>query len=137
MSADLQPKANNRYFDPSVDCWANKILPGEFYVLDNSDEMIVTTLGSCIAACIRDSVTGVGGMNHFMLPTSDSGEWAGSSASARYGNFAMEHLINEILKRGGDKRRLEAKIFGEEKCLKQLKLPMSETQTLPLPDNTS
>mgnify|MGYP003387669951 CR=1 FL=1 len=89
------------------------ILPGEFFV--SAEPMIVyTVLGSCISACIRDPVAGVGGMNHFMLPSPkehQSGDaWCGKST--RYGSFAMESLINEILKRGGSRQRLEVKLFG-------------------------
>ena len=89
------------------------ILPGEFFV--SREPMVVyTVLGSCISACIRDPIIGVGGMNHFMLPAPkehQSGDaWGGEST--RYGSFAMEQLINEILKRGGMKHRLEVKLFG-------------------------
>ena len=111
MTFNLQPDAKNRYFDPHQNCWATKLLPGEFHVTD-SGEMLVTTLGSCVSACIRDSRTGVGGMNHFMLPSSRCGEWAGQAASTRYGNFAMEHMVNEILKKGGRREFLEATILG-------------------------
>lgn len=108
----FQHIAATRYFDPHMKVWSVKVLPGEFYVSTN-DDMIVTTLGSCISACIRDKKVGVGGMNHFMLPqSSNGGDWAGVSASTRYGNFAMEHLINEILKFGGTRSNLEAKLFG-------------------------
>lgn len=108
----FQHAAKNRYFDPHLQVWTIKVMPGEFYVSTNED-MIVTTLGSCISACIRDKKQGIGGLNHFMLPSSNKGDWGGmSSASTRYGNFAMEHLINEILKKGGLKQNLEAKIFG-------------------------
>lgn len=88
------------------------ILPGEYFV--SSTPMIVyTVLGSCVAACIRDPVAGVGGMNHFMLPVPNGKSEADSwGASTRYGLFAMEQLINELLKRGGEKRRLEIKLFG-------------------------
>lgn len=96
--------------------YSARLSPGEYYVT-KSDEAVATTLGSCIAACIRDSVSGIGGMNHFMLPATDaaaSNPWkaAGLGASARYGNFAMEHLINGILRTGGRRENLEAKIFG-------------------------
>ena len=89
------------------------ILPGEFFV--SADPMIVyTVLGSCVSACIRDPVAGVGGMNHFMLPAPKehrSGDaWGGEST--RYGSYAMESLINEILKKGGRRHRLEVKLFG-------------------------
>ncbi|GMV51896.1 MAG: chemoreceptor glutamine deamidase CheD [Nitrospira sp. OLB3] len=89
------------------------ILPGEFFV--SREPMVVyTVLGSCISACIRDPIAQVGGMNHFMLPAPkvhQSGDsWGGEST--RYGSFAMEQLINGILKRGGMKNRLEVKLFG-------------------------
>ena len=106
----------NRYWDKRMNLPAAKIMPGEFYV-SKSGEMIVTVLGSCISACIRDVQLGIGGMNHFMLPeqgehsTENWGTSAISSAS-RYGNWAMEYLINEILKLGGTRRNLEIKIFG-------------------------
>jgi len=92
------------------------ILPGEFFV--SREPMVVyTVLGSCISACIRDPIVGVGGMNHFMLRTPkahQSGDaWGGEST--RYGSFAMEQLINGILKRGGSKARLEIKLFGAGK----------------------
>ncbi len=92
------------------------ILPGEFFV--SREPMIVyTVLGSCISACVRDPLAGVGGMNHFMLPVpkehSSGDSWGGEST--RYGSFAMEQLINEILKRGGSKARLEFKLFGAGK----------------------
>lgn len=89
------------------------ILPGEFFV-SGKPMVIYTVLGSCISACIRDPVAGVGGMNHFMLPAPNeyqsSDAWGGEST--RYGSFAMEQLINGILKRGGMKHRLEVKLFG-------------------------
>lgn len=93
---------------------ASRLLPGEYFVTMH-DEAIYTVLGSCISACIRDRVSGIGGMNHFMLPastSSDSWKAADNSASTRYGNYAMEHLINDILKNGGKRQNLEAKIFG-------------------------
>lgn len=107
----FQHTAKTRFFDPHLNVWSVKVLPGEFHVSED-DDMIVTTLGSCISVCIRDRIQGVGGLNHFMLPKSDGGKWAGVNASTRYGNFAMEHLINEILKRGGLRENLEAKVFG-------------------------
>jgi chemotaxis protein CheD len=90
------------------------ILPGEYFV--SRDPMIVyTVLGSCIAACIRDPVAGVGGMNHFMLPEPKEKVHDSWGESTRYGSYAMESLINEILKQGGLKRRLELKLFGAGK----------------------
>ena len=90
------------------------ILPGEFFV--SKEPMIVyTVLGSCISACIRDPLIGVGGMNHFMLPEPKEASSDSWGESTRYGSFAMESLINEILKRGGNRNRLEIKLFGAGK----------------------
>lgn len=103
--------ATNVYYDRTFDCDAAKILPGEYYYTAKN-MLIVTVLGSCVSACIRDRVTGLGGMNHFMLP--DGGGDTGSpvSASMRYGTFAMEILINDLLKAGARRENLEAKVFG-------------------------
>jgi len=106
----------NRYWDKRMNLAAAKIMPGEFYVSLHG-EMIVTVLGSCVSACIRDRVHGIGGMNHFMLPVQgehSSAQWGSSdiSSASRYGNWAMEFLINEILKAGGERKNLEVKIFG-------------------------
>ncbi len=103
--------ATNFYFDKSFNHQAVKLLPGEYYVTDK-DVLLVTVLGSCVAACIRDCYSGIGGMNHFMLP--EGGGDAGSplNASARYGTYAMEILINQLLKLGARRCNLEAKVFG-------------------------
>jgi chemotaxis protein CheD len=90
------------------------ILPGEFFVSRNP-MIVYTVLGSCISACIRDPVAGVGGMNHFMLPEPREKAHDSWGESTRYGSYAMESLINEILKQGGLKRRLEVKLFGAGK----------------------
>jgi chemotaxis protein CheD len=103
-----------RAWHTSFEVVAARLLPGEYFVTIH-DEAIYTTLGSCISACIRDKVTGIGGMNHFMLPISsanNSWQAADNSASARFGNVAMEHLINNILKNGGKRQNLEVKLFG-------------------------
>lgn len=110
----------NRYWDRQMQMPAAKLMPGEVYV-SHQGEMIVTVLGSCVAACIRDRVRGVGGMNHFMLPEAAESSPGPGNASTRvenrYGNWAMEFLINEILKLGGDRRNLEIKIFGGGRVL--------------------
>lgn len=103
--------ATNLYFDRSFGCDAAKILPGEFYYT-HKPMMIVTVLGSCVAACLRDRVSGIGGMNHFMLPDGDGDISNPSSASMRYGAYAMEMLINQLLKAGARRENLEAKVFG-------------------------
>jgi chemotaxis protein CheD len=114
---DKEHIATNVYFDRTFDCEAAKILPGEYY-FTHKDMLIVTVLGSCVSACIRDRVSGLGGMNHFMLP--DGGADANSpvSASARYGTYAMEILINSLLKAGARRDNLEAKVFGGGAVLK-------------------
>jgi len=101
-----------RYADQHFHAIAVKVFPGEHYVTLHPDEMLVTVLGSCVSACIRDPVAGLGGMNHFMLPESLDGRWGNASANLRYGNFAMEQLINDILKGGGRRERLEIQVFG-------------------------
>jgi len=112
----------NRYWDANNKIFAAKILPGEFYVT-GEDEMVTTVLGSCVSACVRDRVFNVGGMNHFMLPidVDGRGRWSGDiiDRSARYGNYAMEHLINEVLKNGGVRKNLEIKVFGGGRVLQQ------------------
>jgi chemotaxis protein CheD len=109
----LRDEQPNRYFDPYFKIETAKILPGEYYAT-NKDMALVTVLGSCVSACLRDRETGIGGMNHFMLP--DEGKIVGAhgnvSAGGRYGVHAMELLINQILKLGGRRDRLEAKVFG-------------------------
>ena len=101
----------HRFWDSRHDAWITKVLPGDFYV-SRSDEVISTVLGSCVAACIRDPVAQVGGMNHFLLPDVDTHKGTVASDSARYGGAAMEYLINAIIKYGGRRDRLECKVFG-------------------------
>ncbi len=101
--------AGTRYFDRDVNASAVKVLPGEYFAA-TGDIAVVTVLGSCVAACLRDRERGIGGMNHFMLAGhGDDGPWG---ASARYGAFAMELLINHLLKLGARREALEAKAFG-------------------------
>ena len=109
----------NLYFDDHFNLEASKILPGEYYVT-RRDMVLVTVLGSCVAACIRDKTNGIGGMNHFMLPKSkhEKGGWL--SASGRYGAYAMEVMINQILKQGAKRENLEAKLFGGGAVIKNM-----------------
>lgn len=113
----LEHLATNRYFDRTFDCDAVKVLPGEYFVT-TADILLVTVLGSCVTACIRDRDKGLGGMNHFMLP--DSSEGCMLSSSARYGAYAMEVLLNHLLKLGARRSSLEAKVFGGGKVLASL-----------------
>ena len=112
ISSAEESLATHHYFDREFDSVAVKLLPNEYYV--TAENMVLSTvLGSCVAACVRDSIAGVGGMNHFMLP--DAGSNGGSvaaSASMRYGAYAMEMLLNELFKAGARRERLEAKVFG-------------------------
>jgi chemotaxis protein CheD len=102
------------YRDRHFDIDAAKIGPGEYYITQR-DMMIVTVLGSCVSACMRDPVAQVGGMNHFMLP--DREVDGPLSASARYGAYAMEVLINQLFALGARRERLEAKVFGAARVL--------------------
>jgi chemotaxis protein CheD len=92
------------YYDAHFRNDAVKVMPGEYFV-DGDGILLMTTLGSCIATCLWDRRAQVGGMNHFMLPDGDG-------ASGRYGSYAMELLINELMKRGASRATLEAKVFG-------------------------
>ena len=105
-----------RYWDKTNNCVAAKILPGEYYV-SVTNELITTVLGSCISVCIRDAKNNIGGMNHFMLPKDNNVSDSIVSDAARYGNYAMEHLINDILHYGGERKNLEFKVFGGGKVL--------------------
>jgi len=102
------------FHDPAFGRAAVKVLPGEFFVHDQ-DLVVTTTLGSCVSACLHDHGAGVGGMNHFMLP-----DGADGGASGRFGAFAMELLINEMIKRGARRGAMTAKIFGGGQVVKSL-----------------
>jgi chemotaxis protein CheD len=107
-------EARTFYFERDFDRHAVKVLPGEFFVA-GEDVVLSTVLGSCVSACIWDPKLKIGGMNHFLLPGEAAGGGAGTdplSESGRYGVFAMEQLINELLKRGARRNALEAKVFG-------------------------
>jgi len=94
------------YADHHFQYDAVKVLPGEYFV-SSDDLLIMTVLGSCIAACIWDNKLRIGGMNHFMLPDGD-----GADGSGRYGSYAMELLINEMIKLGARRETMQAKVFG-------------------------
>jgi chemotaxis protein CheD len=95
------------YFDSALRTHAIRLLPAEYRASD-SPLALVTLLGSCVAACLYDPGLSLGGMNHFMLP----GGAGNDATSARYGAHAMELLINDLLKRGARRQRLQAKVFG-------------------------
>jgi chemotaxis protein CheD len=110
-----------RQWDAAQKIWMARILPGEFFVT-RSNESMTTVLGSCVAACIRDPALRVGGMNHFMLPEASAqagGAWGDGpdGVATRYGAYAMEQLINELMKMGARRERLEVKLFGGGRIL--------------------
>lgn len=108
------PDELGRYWDPRFNRNVVKLLPGGYYACD-SEEMIVTVLGSCITVCLFESVLKIGGMNHFMLPGDNntaSSPVTNNTSAARYGSVAMEWLVNDIMKMGGQRQNLSAKMFG-------------------------
>ena len=113
----------SRYWDDEHQTFAARLLPGEYYVTRNG-ELVTTVLGSCVSACVRDARLRIGGMNHFMLPLDGSqgtSAWgAAASAATRYGNVAMERLINDILKLGGRREDLELKLVGGGRVLAEM-----------------
>jgi chemotaxis protein CheD len=112
-----------RRFDARLRATVAVLHPGDYYVAAHG-ELVSTVLGSCVSACIRDARRRIGGMNHFMLPADqcEAGSgWAGSAwVATRFGNVAMERLINEILKRGGRREHLEVKLVGGGRVLDSL-----------------
>jgi chemotaxis protein CheD len=109
------------------------VVQGEYFVSDDPEAVLITILGSCVAACLHDPVAGVGGMNHFLLPGTDArtdsgaGSGAGNAAGnfdrgdmRRFGTHAMELLINGLLKRGARRERLQAKLFGGARLIEGL-----------------
>jgi chemotaxis protein CheD len=117
---ESQPGAAHRHREPGSSRWVKRVLPGECYVT-STDEVLSTVLGSCVSACIRDPAVGVGGMNHFLLPVEPGDHGAGVSGplglATRFGGHAMETLINELMKRGANRSRLEIKLFGGGKIM--------------------
>lgn len=103
-------QASNFYYDQYLKLEAVKLLPGEYYATTR-DMVLSTVLGSCVSACIYDFQSGIGGMNHFMLPAGKD-EHGAQLQSARFGDSAMEILIHEILGRGARRANLVAKVFG-------------------------
>ena len=110
-AAQTEPLATRHYFDREFGLAAVKLLPGEYYV--TSDDMVLTTvLGSCVSACLRDSVSGIGGMNHFMLPDAADPLFLDAAVAMRYGAHAMQVLLSKVIRAGARRERLEAKVFG-------------------------
>lgn len=108
-------RADGSYFDPEFQAYVVPVVLGHHRISSRADDMLVTTLGSCVAACIHDPVARVGGMNHFLLPGSPVGD--GFGIATRYGSVAMERLINDLLARGARRERLEVKLFGASRVI--------------------
>ncbi len=104
-----------RYFDREFRVEAVKILPGQYHAA--REGAVTTVLGSCVSTCLWDPVERLGGMNHFMLPGDNASPDSPWAASARFGVYAMEVLINEMIHQGADRRRLVAKVFGGARLL--------------------
>jgi len=113
MSLPIRNDEVMRYYDSRFQVTAAKLLPTQYLAVDDNTAL-TTTLGSCVAACLRDPVLKIGGMNHFLLPEGNVGD----GAPARYGSYAMELLINDLLKRGAHRKRLEDKVVGGANVLK-------------------
>lgn len=111
----IEPSVPLQYFDREFRVEAVKILPGQWHAA--REGAITTVLGSCVSTCLWDPLARIGGMNHFMLPgdtASPDSPWA---ASARFGVYAMEVLINDMIRLGADRRRMVAKVFGGAQLL--------------------
>jgi chemotaxis protein CheD len=104
-----------QYFDREFQVEAVKILPGQYHAAKAG--AITTVLGSCVSTCLWDPATRIGGMNHFMLPGDTASPGSPWAASARFGVYAMEVLINEMIRLGADRRRMVAKVFGGAQLL--------------------
>ncbi|WP_114858766.1 chemotaxis protein [Azospirillum brasilense] len=110
------PRADGSYLDREFGAYVVPVVLGHHRISGRDDDMLVTTLGSCVAACINDPVARVGGMNHFLLPGSPSGG-EGYGVATRYGSVAMEWLINDLLERGARRERMEVKLFGAARVI--------------------
>ncbi|WP_448202510.1 chemotaxis protein [Azospirillum sp. sgz302134] len=108
-------RSDGSYFDPEFQAYVVPVVLGHHRISSRADDMLVTTLGSCVAACIHDPVARVGGMNHFLLPGAPSHE--GFGVATRYGSVAMERLINDLLARGARRERMEVKLFGASRVI--------------------
>jgi chemotaxis protein CheD len=119
-SLAVPPEPHGHYFDATLQTPAIRLLPAEYRVSGEA-LALVTLLGSCVAACIYDPLLRVGGMNHFMLPDGDGQSHDGS---ARYGAHAMELLVNDLLKQGARRARLQSKVFGGGHVLRGFQDPI-------------
>ncbi len=108
----IRGATSDAFWEPKVNAFVTTVQPGGFTVTRRGDLVLGTLLGSCISTCICDAQAGIGGLNHFLLPDDNGGAAGAANNATRYGVYAMEILINEILKLGGARHRLQAKLFG-------------------------
>ncbi|HYG91607.1 MAG TPA: chemotaxis protein [Azospirillum sp.] len=108
-------RSDGSYYDPDFKSYVVPVMLGHHRISSRADDMLVTTLGSCVAACLYDPAVRVGGMNHFLLPGAPAE--GGIGVPTRYGSVAMERLINDLLGRGARKERLEVKLFGAARVI--------------------
>jgi chemotaxis protein CheD len=115
---------SHRFFDRQRQVWVRRSLPGEYASSPQVEETLMTVLGSCVSVCLIDAQAGLAGMNHFMLPQAmhtafiDQTSTDATNSSARYGSYAMEVLINDLLSHGAQRERLRAWVFGGAKILR-------------------
>ncbi|MDR3520202.1 MAG: chemotaxis protein CheD [Acidocella sp.] len=109
-----------KIYTPLLEERSLNIVQGEYQVNNDPRTKLTTILGSCVAACLWDSLAGLGGMNHFLLPGVDSRHPQPGGAAMRHGVHAMELLVNGLLQQGADRRRLQAKLFGGARMIKGL-----------------
>ena len=101
--------ASHHYFDRDIGCKAVKLLPSEYYVTQD-DTTLTTVLGSCVAACLHDAQAGVAGMNHFMLPADADDAPRRHADAMRYGEYAMDVLLRDLLRLGATRERPRASV---------------------------
>ncbi|MFC3093400.1 chemoreceptor glutamine deamidase CheD [Alteromonas sediminis] len=116
-----EANAPNRYYDRYFQRQAVKILPGEFYATAEKT-LIVTVLGSCLSVCLRDPLTAICGMNHFLLPFEYSAGATTKKNQFQYGDVAVGKLITEMVKLGASESHIEAKVFGAANLMQGLNM---------------
>lgn len=120
-ATDPSEDGRRRYHDKSIGATIVQVMQGDCYVSSAPTEVLTTVLGSCVSACVRDPIARCGGMNHFLLPAGrEQVEADVATASLRYGSFAMEQLINAVMAAGGQRDRLEIKVFGGANVMRGL-----------------
>jgi chemotaxis protein CheD len=88
------------------------VIQGDYAVNGDDGVVMTTVLGSCVAVCLHDPVAIISGMNHFLLAEPLPGHVTDPSALERYGAFAMEQLINGMIKKGASRKSMRAHIYG-------------------------